>query len=166
LIDEDGSGRLLDVVELAILIGLQASGKTTFCEQVLAANHVVVSKDRFPKSRHRQRRQMRLVEQALSDGRNVAIDNTNPSPQEWQPLVQAARAHAATVVGYWFPADLAATKRRNAARDDRIRVPDVGLYATLTRLQRPALADGFDRLFVVHVDGAGGFAVEPMPAQE
>jgi hypothetical protein len=70
------------------------------------------------------------------------------------------------VVGYWFPPDPAAAAARNAARDERTRVPDVGLYATLGRLRRPRLADGFDRLFVVGFDGAGGFRVEPMAGAE
>jgi hypothetical protein len=39
-------------VEVAILIGLQASGKTTFCQRVLAADHVMVSKDAFGDARH------------------------------------------------------------------------------------------------------------------
>jgi predicted kinase len=149
-------------VELAIVIGLQASGKSTFCRQSLAASHTVVSKDAFPNARRPQRRQMRLVGEALAAGRNVAVDNTNPSPQEWQPLIEAGRAHGATVVGYWFSPDPAATAARNAARTGRARVPEVGLYATLNRLRRPRLSDGFDRLFVVNFDGAGGFQVEPM----
>jgi predicted kinase len=150
------------VVELAILIGLQASGKSTFCRQRLAASHTVVSKDAFPNARRPQRRQMRLVCEALAAGRDVAVDNTNPSPQEWQPLIEAGRAHGAMVVGYWFPPDPAAAAARNAARTGRARVPDVGLYATLKCLRRPRLSDGFDRLFVVNFDGAGGFQVQPL----
>jgi predicted kinase len=149
-------------VEVAVMIGLQASGKSTFCRQVLAADHVVVSKDAFPNARNRQRRQMRLVNEALTDGRSVAVDNTNPSPEEWQPLIEAARAHGAAAVGYWFPPDLTENKERNAIREGRARVPDVGLYATLKRLRRPTRADGFDRLYTVSFDGAGGFAVRPM----
>lgn len=110
-------------MEVAILIGLQASGKTTFCRQVLARDHVVVSKDAFPNARHRQRRQMRLIGEALAEGRSVAVDNTNPSPQEWQPLIDAARAHGAAPIGYWFPPDLAATQERNALREDRAPRP-------------------------------------------
>ncbi|MFC7760059.1 AAA family ATPase [Catellatospora bangladeshensis] len=149
-------------MELAILVGLQASGKSTFCRQTLAASHVVVSKDAFPNARHRQRRQMRLVGEALGAGRSVVVDNTNPSPQEWQPLIEAACRSGATVVGYWFPPDRAAASARNAARDERTRVPDVGLYATLKRLRQPRLADGFDQLFTVRFDGVGGFCVDAM----
>jgi predicted kinase len=153
-------------VEVAILIGLQASGKTTFCRQALAADHEVVSKDAFRNARHPQRRQMRLVHEALAAGRSVAVDNTNPSPQEWQPLIDAARAYGATTVGYWFPPDPAAARDRNARRPGRARVPDVGLYATLKRLRRPRRSDGFDRLYQVTVNGAGGFDVRPMPDEE
>ncbi len=148
------------------MIGLQASGKSTFCRQVLAADHVMVSKDAFPNARHRQRRQLRLIAEALATGRSVAVDNTNPSPQEWRPLIETARAHGATPVGYWFPPDLPATRDRNALRDCRARVPDVGLYATLQRLRPPTPGDGFDRLYRVCFDGAGGFDVRPLPEPE
>jgi predicted kinase len=72
-------------VDVVILIGLQASGKTTFYRQRLAADHPHVSKDAFPNARNRQRRQMRLIHDALAAGRSVAVDNTNPSPEEWKP---------------------------------------------------------------------------------
>ena len=145
--------------EVAVLVGLQASGKSTFYRQVLAATHVHVSKDDFPRARNRQRRQLRLVEEALLARRNVAVDNTNPSPEEWRPLVELARAHGARVVGYWFPPDVTGSLRRNAARSGRERVPEVGVYAVLGRLRRPHRADGFDELFSVHFDGYGGFEV-------
>jgi AAA domain-containing protein len=89
------------------------------------------------------------------------VDNTNPSPQEWAPLVDAARAHGARVVAYWFPPDLAGSSQRNAARLDRARVPEVGLRATMARLLRPRVRDGFDEVFVVKFDGTGGFIVRP-----
>jgi len=55
------------------------------------------------------------------------------------------------------------TSARFASSAGRARVPDVGLYATPKRPQRPRPADGFDRLHLVRADGAGGFAVQPMP---
>ncbi|GAA4621418.1 hypothetical protein GCM10023196_009510 [Actinoallomurus vinaceus] len=151
---------------LAILIGLQASGKTTFYRQWLSPAYVHVSKDDFPKARRRQVRQMRLVEEALADGRDVAVDNTNPSPEEWRPLIEAARRHGATIVGYWFPRDVPGSLARNATRPGKTRVPDVGIYATLKRLRRPRRSDGFDALHSVRFDGAGGFDVRPLAEEE
>ncbi|MGV9253574.1 AAA family ATPase [Streptomyces sp. NPDC003697] len=150
------------VTELAVLIGLQASGKTTFYRRRLADRFDLVSKDLFPRSaRRKQARQMRLVRQALAEGRSVAVDNTNPSPDEWRPLIEAGRAHGATVLAYWFPPDAQASLQRNAARPGRARVPDVGVRATLVRLRRPGPGDGFDAVFDVRFDGRGGFEVTP-----
>lgn len=149
-------------MELGVLVGVQGAGKSTFARAVLGEEWVVVSKDDFPNARNRQRRQMRLVEEALAAGRDVVVDNINPGPEEWAPLIAAGRAYGATVAGYWFPPDVAGARERNARREGRRRVPDVGFYATLGRLRRPAVADGFDRLYQVTFDGNGGFVVERM----
>ncbi|RZS44422.1 putative kinase [Herbihabitans rhizosphaerae] len=149
-------------MEVAVLIGLQASGKSTFYRAELAQTHVHVSKDNFPNARRPQRRQLRLIAEALTAGRDVAVDNTNPSPEEWQPIIDVARECGATVTGYWFPPDLIATFGRNALREGKTRVPDVGIRATLKRLRQPTSRDGFDRLHIVRWDGDGGFTVRPL----
>ncbi|MFG2359318.1 AAA family ATPase [Streptomyces sp. NPDC048521] len=147
-------------VDVAVLVGLQASGKSTFYARCLSGRYAWVSKDLFPRgSRNKQRRQMRLVEEHLAAGRPVAVDNTNPSPQEWDPLVELAHRHGATVTAYWFPPDVAGSLRRNAARQGRERVPDVGVLATLKRLRKPSPSDGFDEVREVRFDGRGGFEV-------
>lgn len=146
---------------VAVLVGLQASGKTTFCREVLGAGYVQVSKDHFPNARNRQRRLLRLLREALAAGRNVVVDNTNPSAAEWQPLIETARQGGAQVVAYWFPPDLAGSMQRNAGRTGRARVPEVGIMATMARLRQPATADGFDAILAVRFDGTGGFEVRP-----
>ncbi|MFP8964387.1 AAA family ATPase [Streptomyces nanhaiensis] len=150
--------------ELAVLVGLQGSGKTTFRARCLPAEYTVVSKDLFPRSaRHRQRRQMRLVEEALERGRPVVVDNTNPSPLEWAPLIAAGRAYGARVVAYWFPPDVPNALARNAARQGRERVPEAGFFDTLRRLREPRRSDGFDAVREVRIDGRGGFEVRDVP---
>ncbi|WP_221890980.1 ATP-binding protein [Microbispora sp. KK1-11] len=145
--------------EVAVLVGLQASGKTTFYRQRLAATHAHVSKDNWPNARHRQRRQLRVIAETLEEGRNVAVDNTNPSPEEWGPLIVAAKEHGARVVAYWFPPDLTTSLDRNARRPGRARVPEVGIHTTVKRLRRPRPSDGFDAVHTVTFDDQGGFAV-------
>ncbi|POX38056.1 kinase [Streptomyces sp. Ru73] len=149
-------------VDVSVLVGLQAAGKSTFYAQCLAGRYALVSKDLFPRSaRNKQRRQLRQVAEALEEGRPVAVDNTNPAPEEWEPLVAVGRAHGATVTAYWFPPDLAGSLRRNAARQGRDRVPEVGVRATAERLREPTRADGFDAVYEVRFDGHGGFTVRP-----
>jgi predicted kinase len=151
---------------VAVLIGLQASGKSTFCRDVLGAGYVVVSKDYFPNARNRQRRQLQLIAGALAAGRDVVVDNTSPSPAEWEPLIDAARSAGAQVVAYWFPPDLPASLRRNALRTGRSQVPDVGVRATMALLRRPAPGEGFDEVATVRWDGAGGFKVAPVDRED
>ncbi|MGN9790648.1 AAA family ATPase [Streptomyces sp. OZ13] len=144
--------------EMAVLVGLQASGKSTFYRERLAERYALVSKDLLPRSaRRKQQRQMRLIEDLLVSGSAVAVDNTNPSPEEWTPLIRAARAHGVRVTAYWFPPDITGSLRRNAAREGRARVPDVGIHATRGRLREPTTADGFDAVVEVRFDGEGGF---------
>ncbi len=150
----------MPVAEVVILIGLQASGKTTFFRREFADTHVHVSKDTFPNARRPQVRQLRMLTEALEDGRSVVVDNTNPSSEEWVPLIEVAKKYGAKVAGYWFPPDFVGSQERNARRQGKTRVPDVGLYATLKRLRRPGAEDGFDELYTVGFDGEGGFVVE------
>jgi predicted kinase len=150
-------------VELAILSGLQASGKSTFYRRELADTHTHISKDNWPNARHREQRQRREIGEALAEGRDVAVDNTNPSPDERRPLIELAHQAGAKAVGYWFPPNPSLSLERNAQREGRARVPNVGLFSTLKRLTRPSYAEGFDELYKVHADGQGGFTLERCP---
>jgi hypothetical protein len=51
--------------------------------------------------------------------------------------------------------------QRNAARPVRARIPELGLRATLARLLRPRVRDGFDEVFAAEFDGSAGFIVRP-----
>lgn len=147
-------------MELVILIGLQASGKSTFRRLRFDATHVVVSKDLFRNNRHPARRQAQLVREALEAGRSVVIDNTNPTVESRAPLIAEARAHGASVSGYYFESSVADCVERNARRAGRARVAEVGLYATAKLLVRPRRVEGFDQLWYVRLSGLD-FVVQP-----
>jgi hypothetical protein len=104
------------------------------------------------------------VREALAAGRDVVTGSTNPSPAEWQPLIETARNCGAGAVAYWFPPDLAGSPARDAARAGRALVPETGLMSTVSRLRQPGTADGFDGVLTVRFDGSGGFGAGPCPA--
>lgn len=133
-------------MQVVILIGLPGAGKSTFHDQRFATTHVHISRDDFPGARHPARRQAALLEEALAAGRDVVIDNTNVRVADRAPIIEAARRHGATVVGYVFPPDVAACRERNRRRQGRARVPDVAIYAARKRLEPPSRAEGFDSL--------------------
>ena len=150
-------------MELVILIGLQAAGKSTFARQRFGMTHDYVSKDRMGSARHKEQRQQRLVAAALAAGRSVVVDNTNPSPAEREALIHLGHEHGARIIGYFFAPDVAGSRARNAERSGRERVPVVAIYATAKRLTAPDYAEGFDALATVRVAPDGAFAVVPVP---
>ncbi len=135
-----------------ILIGLPASGKTTFYRERFAATHELVSKDAMRHNRQPQRRQEELIGTALAAGRSIAVDNTNPTVADRAAIIAIAKRHGAEVAGYFFPTEAADALRRNRARDGRQRVPAVAIFATRKRLVPPAYEEGFDRLYTVVVN--------------
>jgi predicted kinase len=152
------------VPECVILVGLPASGKTSFYHERLAATHDHVSKDLMRHNRRPQHRQEQLIGQALGAGRSVVVDNTNPSAAVRAPLIAVARANGADVIGYFFHTDAAAALRRNRSREGHARVPDVAIFATRKKLQPPSYEEGFDRLFDVTLDEtARSFHVQARP---
>jgi len=140
--------------ELVILVGLQASGKSTFFSERFAATHEHVSKDLFRNNRNRNRRQGQLVEAALRSGRPVVVDNTNPTVEDRRPLIEIGRRFGARVVGYHFDSGVRECLARNAGREGRARVPDVAIFATAKRLVPPSHEEGFDELYRVRLEGA------------
>ncbi len=152
-------------VELAILIGLQASGKSTFYRTRLAGTCELVSKDCFPNNRNPARRQRQLVGAALAAGRCVAVDNTNAAVEDRATLIALGRDFGAAVVGYYFASRLEECLERNRQRTGKARVPDVALYATRNRLVLPSPREGFDRLFFLRALAAERFEVLPWDEQ-
>jgi predicted kinase len=155
-------------MEVVLLIGLQASGKSSFYRDRFAETHAHVSMDNFRSNRNPRERQLVLLEEALRAGRPVVVDNTNPTPEDRAPLLARAAALGAPVVGYTFESRLGPCLERNRAREGKARVPDVALFSTVKRLRPPTFAEGFAALFAVRMDGAGGWHVvawDPPPPQ-
>jgi predicted kinase len=150
-------------MECVILIGLPASGKSTFFRERFAGTYDHVSKDLLRNHRHPQRRQEQLIAESLASGRSVVVDNTNPSVAVRAPLIAAARKHGAEVVGYFFLTEAADALRRNRTRQGRERVPDVAIFTVRKRLEPPTTEEGFDRLYTVSLNEAERhFVVEAM----
>jgi predicted kinase len=151
-------------MELVVLIGLPASGKTTFYRERFSATHAHVSKDLHAGGGRRDEGQRREIDEALRAGRSVVVDNTNPRAADRAPLVALARAHGARVAGFVFDVDASGSLARNALREGRARVPPVAIHVARRRLELPTAAEGFDELWSVRLVPGGGFEVQPLDA--
>jgi predicted kinase len=105
-------------MEMIILIGLQASGKSTFYYTHFAATHEHISKDRLRTSKHKNKsqKQAELIERAFQAHCSVTIDNTNSTVEDRQPLIELGHSYGAEVTGYYFEPDVAGSLERNKQR--------------------------------------------------
>lgn len=147
-------------MDLVVLVGLQASGKSTFYRSRFASTHAIVSKDLLKNNHNRERRQRALVAAALERGESVVVDNTSPTVADRAPLVELARSRAARAICYYFESKIDACRERNATREGAECVPEVALRTTAKRLELPSYGEGFDEIHYVRITGDGEFTVE------
>jgi len=143
-------------MEAVILIGIQASGKSSFYKERFFETHVRINLDML-KTKHRQ---SVLLDACLAVKQPFVVDNTNVTAEMRSHFISVARAAGFRVVGYYFRSDVSSGLSRNSKREERVRVPDKGLLGTYKQLQLPSREEGFDALYYVRIDAAGGFVVE------
>lgn len=142
-------------MEAIVLIGLQASGKSTFFRERFFDTHVRISLDLL-----RTRNRVRIFTDACTAAKQPFVsDNTNATAEERARYIEPARAAGFRIVGYYFTPCPRDSVRRNRGRSGRAQIPDVGIFGTLKRLEPPARSEGFDALYLVELDDAAGFHV-------
>lgn len=150
-------------MDLVILCGLQASGKSTYRAKTFDGTHVVVSKDLMPRGQrsgmNKSMRQEKQIRESLGAGQSVVVDNTNPSLEDRAALIALGREYSARVLGYYFKSTWEQSLSRNALREGKARVPYVALVSTSKRLVVPTLDEGLDELYEV-TWGLGGTFLE------
>jgi predicted kinase len=150
------------MVEVVILVGLPGAGKTTFFKQRFAESHLHVSKDNLRSSPRPAARQRQLIADALAAGRSLLVDNVNAAAGDRAEIIAAARGAGARVIGYFFDCTTRECVARNARREGRGRIPNVGIFAAAKRLEPPGRAEGFDELYLVRPTAEMRFEVTDM----
>ena len=128
-----------------LLIGLQASGKSTFYERNFASTHLRISRDLL----NTKSREQHLIQVCLASKRDFVIDNTNATIAHRAPYIELAKAAGFRVIGYFFVPDVKACLDRNSRRTGPARIPVPGIYRTNKVIQPPTYAEGFDNLYEV-----------------
>lgn len=139
-----------------LLIGAQASGKSSFYHRQFSDTHVRINLDML----RTRRREMILVRACIEAKQPLVLDNTNTTRAERARYLPLLKEAGFSVTGYYFQSAIEACLQRNEQRPPPQRVPERGVRGTHARLELPALEEGFDALHYVRMDDCGGFVVE------
>lgn len=145
-------------MELILLIGIQATGKSTFCRERLFSTHIRLNLDML-RTRHRE---AILADACLAAKAKFVIDNTNLTRADRARYIVPGRIAGFAVHGFFFQSRIEDSIARNAERAGKARVPDAAIRNASSRLELPEPAEGFDSLSFVRIEpGTGQFLVEP-----
>lgn len=143
-------------MEAVLLIGIQASGKSTFCREHFFDTHVRL----HPRLLLTRERERILLDACLAGRVPFVVDDTNVTRAERAYYIGRARERGFRVVGYFFRSRLHDALERNHRRRPPVRVEDEAIRATSARMELPKLAEGFDELHFVVSHHDDSFTVE------
>ena len=138
---------------MVIMMGIQGSGKSTFCVASFP-NYTRINLDTL-RTRKKEQEALRL---AINRKENIIIDNTNPAKNDRKKYIDVAKANQYKIIGYFMQSQLQECIERNNARTGKERILPVAIACTSNKLEMPTYAEGFDRLYFVEITEAG-FAV-------
>ena len=133
--------------EMVIFIGIQASGKTTFYHEQLA-QYAHISLDIL----HTRNKERIALEECLALGKSMVIDNTNPTMADREGYISKAKENGYHIAGYFFRSCISDCVERNEKREGKAKVPRTAIAATSNKLEMPSYAEGFDKLYFVHME--------------
>lgn len=139
-----------DKRQAIIFVGIQASGKSTFYNQMLAPHgYYHINLDTL----HTRKQENNLLRTCLDEGRSFVVDNTNPAIADRLRYLPRAKEHGYEVIGIFFQSILRDCIARNENRQNAI--PRQAIPCTQNKLQLPSYSEGFDKLFFARITDNG-----------
>jgi predicted kinase len=138
-------------VHCVLLIGIPASGKSSFFKARFVDSHVRINRDMLGTSY----RYSQLLGTCVKAGISFVSDNTNVARRERKDTIEPAREMGFKVVGYYFESNVAKCVESNSLRPESERVPKVAIYDKRSALEYPNFSEGFDELYFVKMVNAG-----------
>jgi len=137
-----------ELQELVILVGLPASGKSTFAHSNLATKgYVVVNRDELKS----QEKCLSRCSEALKSKKSVVVDNTNPSRESRKPFIDMAKGLGLPVRCFHMQTSKELAEHMNMFRQTQSkgaqrRVPAVGYNMFISKFQAPDKGEGFTEI--------------------
>ena len=132
---------------LFIMIGIQASGKSSFAYKYLSS-YKYISLDLL----NTRNKEQIALEEGLKLGSSCVIDNTNPTKKERKRYIDCAKVNGYKVVGIYFRSVMSECIERNSKRTGKAQVPLKAILSTAKKLEQPTYDEGFDELYYVKIE--------------
>ena len=138
-----------------IMMGIQASGKSSFCKGQLSEGYVRISLDEL---NTRNKEKLQFYE-CVENGKGIVIDNTNPTKEDRQRYIPTLKDAGYVIAGYFMQSRVADCVARNEKREGKEKVPRAAIAATSNKLELPDYSEGFDELYYVQI-ADNGFKID------
>ncbi|MDE6054899.1 MAG: AAA family ATPase [Lachnospiraceae bacterium] len=135
---------------MAVMTGIQASGKSAFCKNYLSA-YDRINLDTL----HTRNKENTAIDEALQAKRDMVIDNTNPTLEDRKKYIAKAKENGYKVIGYFMQSRIQDCIARNELREGKEKVPAKAIAATSKKLEMPSYEEGFDELYFVRITETG-----------
>ena len=143
-------------MQAIILIGIQATGKSTFFKRKFFGTHIRINLDML-KTRHREKL---LLQACLEMKQPFVVDNTNPTREDRARYIPHAQDGGFRIMGYYFQSKFQQACQRNSSRIAEDQVSEKGIRGTYAKLELPTFEEGFDELYYVKIEQNDEFVVE------
>ena len=101
-----------------------------------------------------------LLEKCLELQQSVVIDNTNPTKLDRKKYIDKLKSKKYKIIGYYFQSKIVESIKRNEDREEKNRIPEIGIRSTYSKLELPKKLEGFDELYYVEIKDEK-FKIEP-----
>jgi predicted kinase len=134
--------------DAVILIGIPATGKSTFYKQGYADTHLRINGDMLGNKGLEQD----LIAACHKHGQSYVVDKMNFTQQHRAAYLEQAKLAGFRRVGYYFQSVKADALRRNQNPDRQVKdLPDVAIHNAASKLELPRFEEGFDALYYVRI---------------
>ncbi|XP_077579214.1 bifunctional polynucleotide phosphatase/kinase [Stigmatopora nigra] len=153
LFDPPSASLTSSKTEIVVAVGFPASGKSTFFHtHIIPKGYVYVNRDALGSWKSC----VVACEQALKEGRSVAVDNTNPDLESRKRYVDVAKAAGVSCRCFHFSATMEQAKHNNKFREmtpsdtKHMKVNDMIFQSYKKHFVAPSLSEGFDEILSIH----------------
>jgi predicted kinase len=135
-------------MELIMLMGIPASGKSSFYKTNFFNTHMRISLDLY----NTRNKEKQFLDLAFALHQRIVIDNTNVTKAERKLYIDQARMNRYKIAGYYLQSKLSISLDRNEQRSENEKINKVGVIAKYKSLEQPVYGEGFNKLYYVKIE--------------